>query len=201
MYTTGVRERGGRAGTEREIAREKQTGHEKRQEATAHHIQERSIEANDNKRSITYEKKPAAREKGPLSLLDRRRGRARTHARLPSRSDISVWWTVGQLVVVLRQESVARESLRIVRGMFQEHWFIGGKDRVARGSVSGSSVSVCWYVKVKAVEERSEGKEKDGRRRQEEERDSDKVRKRPAGNGAAVRQRYESRCVHLYLQV
>lgn len=84
----------------------------KRQEATAHHIQERSIEANDNKRSITYEKKPAAREKGPLSLLDRRRGRARTHTRLPSRSDISVWWTVGQMVV-LRQESVARESLRI----------------------------------------------------------------------------------------
>lgn len=26
--------------------------------------------ANDNKRSITYEKNPAAREKGPFSLLD-----------------------------------------------------------------------------------------------------------------------------------
>lgn len=41
----------------------------KDREATAHHIQERSIEANDNKRSITYEKKPAAREKGPLFFL------------------------------------------------------------------------------------------------------------------------------------
>lgn len=149
---------------------ERKTGHEKT-EATAHHIQERSNEANDNKRSITYEKKPAAREKGPLSLLGRRRGRARTHARLPSRSDISVWWTVGQLVV-LRQESVARESLRIVRGMFHRNIGLSGQRGKWPDSASGSSVSVRSYisgiVSKSAVEEDKEMEETTGPRGSEE---------------------------------
>lgn len=85
-------------------------------ETTAHHIQERSIEANDNKRSITYEKKPAAREKGPLSFFIGSPLGTGSNARSPALQIrlISVWWTVGRTIggFKTRISRFARSSLR-----------------------------------------------------------------------------------------